>query len=77
MTSTCANCHAPRPLEARGLCKPCYEKARRMRLLSAFPARPHHDPRAAWRAYYWRNHDRLLATIRARYQARRAAVQEG
>lgn len=45
-----ANCHPDRPVEARGLCHTCYERARKRGLLAGFPRRAAiEDRRLYWR----------------------------
>ena len=55
MTIICAHCGQKRPHEARGLCRCCYEKARVLGLLDAYPKkgrRPAPDRRVYWKVYY-------------------------
>lgn len=81
MTITCAHCAERRPHEARGLCRLCYEKARLLGMLSAYPkvgrlakAKPRTD---YWREYKQvyrkdkRHGNRTQTPVQARGQARR------
>lgn len=58
MIITCLLCKREESHEARGLCTPCYQRARRSNMLSAFglrqrgrPRGPHTDRREYWRLW--------------------------
>ena len=71
MNTICTHCGARRPHEARGLCRLCYEKARVLGMLAAFPKKG--PMKAKTRAEYWRQRD---ATRKPYFDARYARRKE-
>lgn len=69
MIITCLLCGREELHEARGLCTPCYQRARRLNMLPAFAQRQRGRPRGPHtnRREYWRAYKRLA------YARRRAA----
>ena len=57
MTIICAHCGAARPHEARRLCRLCYEKARLLGMLDAYP-KVGRLATAKRRTDYWRDYKR-------------------